>query len=304
MNRFLEQNDAISDTRTGLMWPRNASLSEFPMTWNEALAFVKDLNDAELSGFSDWKLPNRKELFSLISHETINPSLPLPHPFINIFTSYYWTSTTCARLPKQAWYIHLGGARVFTGFKYSSYIVWPVRCADTFDNRIFQTGQQQCYEETGEIIDCGNTGQDGEFQSGLQYEEPRFREDVDYVYDSATGLTWQRDADFHGGVVDWQGALDLVGEMNGERRHGYNDWRLPGIIELEGLTDMNRHSPALPFGHPFTNVQDYYWSTTTSMYETRYAWVLYMRDGGVGVGFKPLSEFYLWPVRGTSVGNP
>lgn len=36
----------------------------------------------------------------------------------------------------------------------------------------------------------------------------------------------------------------------------------------------------------------YYWSSTTSMYESRYAWVLYMRDGAVGVGFKPLSEFF------------
>jgi hypothetical protein len=47
----------------------------------------------------------------------------------------------------------------------------------------------------------------------------------------------------------------------------------------------------------FINVQNFYWSSTTSMYETRYAWALYMRDGAVGVGFKSLSEFYLWPVR-------
>lgn len=29
-----------------------------------------------------------------------------------------------------------------------------------------------------------------------------------------------------------------------------------------------------------------------------YAWLLNMVDGAVGIGYKPLSEFYLWPVRG------
>lgn len=31
------------------------------MMWNEALDFIKELNRSELFGFSDWKLPNRKE---------------------------------------------------------------------------------------------------------------------------------------------------------------------------------------------------------------------------------------------------
>jgi len=64
------------------------------------------------------------------------------HPFTNIFTGYYWTSSSCARLPNQAWYIHLGGARVFKGMKYGSYMVWPVRIAENHNNsQVFQTGQ-------------------------------------------------------------------------------------------------------------------------------------------------------------------
>jgi hypothetical protein len=41
MNRFQEQNEVILDTQTGLMWTKNGSLSNFPMTWNEVFAFVK-----------------------------------------------------------------------------------------------------------------------------------------------------------------------------------------------------------------------------------------------------------------------
>ncbi|MGM0404194.1 MAG: DUF1566 domain-containing protein, partial [Thermodesulfobacteriota bacterium] len=77
----------------------------------------------------------------------------------------------------------------------------------------------------------------------------------------------------------------------------FSDWRMPGIREIESLTDLGRHSPALPEAHPFSDVSDFYWSATTSMYEQRYAWTFYMKDGAVGVGFKENPEFSLWPVR-------
>jgi hypothetical protein len=118
-----------------------------------------------------------------------------------------------------------------------------------------------------------------------------------FLYDNATDLTWLKNATFNNDMMDWKSAFDLVEKMNRECKYGHNDWRLPGIVELESLTDMRRHSPALPVDNLFINVQEFYWSSTTSMYDTHYAWVLYTRDGVVGVGFKLLSEFYLWPVR-------
>ena len=273
------------------------------MTWNEALTFIEELNHSELYGYDDWKLPNRRELFSLMSHEAINPSLPNGHPFINVFTGYYWTSTSCARLPNQAWYIHLGGARVFKGMKYGSYMVWPARIADHLKNQVqvFKTGQINCYDENGDIVDCNNTGQDGEFQSGLQSDQPRFIEDTYTTYDSATNLTWLKRANYLNDMLDWKSAFDLIEKMNREYKYGHNDWRLPSIVELESLTDMSQHSPALPVDHLFVNVQEFYWSSTTSVYDINYAWVLYIKDGAVGVGYKPLSDFYLWPVRGNLI---
>jgi len=297
MDRFFTQDDVVLDKHSGLMWTKSASLSDLSMTWQEALGFIKELNDSKLYGHSDWKLPNRKELFSLMSHETINPSLPAAHPFIEVFTGYYWTSTSCARLPNQAWYVHLGGARVFKGMKYRSHMVWPVRIADRLNIQIFQTGQLHCYDENGDITNCHNTGQDGEFQSGLQSNSPRFIENADSVYDNATDLTWLKHANCNSDMLDWKSAIDLIEKMNREWKYGYNDWRLPGIVELESLTDMSRNSPALPVDHPFVDVQEFYWSSTPGVYDNGYAWVLYMIDGAVGVGYTPLSEFYVWPVR-------
>jgi hypothetical protein len=298
-DRFLLGNETVIDRQTGLMWTKNASLLDLPQSWAEALNTIKALNKSGHYGYHDWKIPNRKELFSLMSYETINPSLPIGHPFINVFSGYYWTSSTCARLPNQAWYIHLGGARVFKGMKYGSYMVWPVRTVENGNNsKLFQTGQKTCFNESGVVIDCLGTGQDGEVQSGFEFKKNRFTENKQIIYDHATDLTWLRNANVHQNPVDWNSAFNLASKMNIEMEYGHNDWRVPNIIELESLVDMDRHSPALPNDHLFNDVQDYYWSSTTSAYNMDYAWVLYMVDGAVGVGYKPLSEFYCWPVRG------
>jgi hypothetical protein len=289
MSRFYLENETVIDRQTGLMWTKNASLFNFPLGWGEALHTIKELNKSGLYNYNNWKIPNRKELFSLISHETINPCLPSGHFFSNVFPGYYWSSSTCARLPNQAWYIHLGGARVFKGMKHGSYMVWPVRTLENhYEIKLFQTGQKKCFDENGNSIDCCNTGQDGEILAGLKFTKNRFTENKQTIYDKNTGLTWLREANVFKEMMDWDSAFDLISVMNSEMKCGHNDWRVPNVIELESLADMGQHSPSLPDDHLFNDVQEFYWSSTTSMYDMNYAWVLYMVDGAVGVGHKPL----------------
>ncbi len=54
--------------------------------------------------------------------------------------------------------------------------------------------------------------------------------------------------------------------------------------------------PALPAGHPFIDVRDVYWSSTTSLYEPDWAWSLYLDKGAVGVGQKAQARFHVWAV--------
>ena len=255
MKRFLGKKNTVEDTHTSLVWTTNASMTEFPMTWCEAFHYIEDMNKTGLFGFSDWRLPNRRELLSIVSYNTVNPSIAADHPFKNVFPGYYWTSTSCRRLPDQAWYIHMGGARVFKGMKHGSYMVWPVRISGTINDKIFRTGQKQCYNEDGQIIDCTGTGQDGEFQFGIPDQSPRFLEDTDTVQDLYTGLTWSKKVS---SMTGWEGAFEFVERMNDESNPGIINWRIPSILELESLTDMGEHSPALPKNHPFTDVEDFF----------------------------------------------
>jgi len=97
--------------------------------------------------------------------------------------------------------------------------------------------------------------------------------------------------------VKWEKALEAIATLNAQNVCGRADWRLPNIRELESLVDINRHTPALPEGYPFEDIAEGYWSATTSVYEKKYAWVLYPRDGAVGVGYKRLPGFCFWAVR-------
>ncbi len=125
--RFELQDETVLDRLTGLVWTLNANLAEFPLTWKEAINFVAQMNTDGAFGFSDWRIPNRRELRSLMSHQTRKPSLPEGHPFDNIFLGWYWTSTTAAINTAYAWYIHMEGARMFYGKKEQFFLAWPVR---------------------------------------------------------------------------------------------------------------------------------------------------------------------------------
>lgn len=297
--RFVTEGETVRDRLTRLVWTRDANPAGFPLSWPEALDFIAEMNAEGRADPGHWRLPNRRELFSLASHARINPALPAGHPFENVFPGYYWTGTTVARLPEQAWYVHLGGARLFKGMKHGSYMVWPVRGGDGGAPPLPRTGQRQCFTPKG-ATDCEGNGQDGNIRAGRPWPEPRMRVDGEAVFDRLTGRAWTRNADLTGGPVSWPEALECVAALNRETVGGFSDWRLPSIRELESLTDMDAHSPAVAEASVFQDIQEFYWSATTSVYEPTYAWTFYSRDGIIGVGHKTKAAFGLWAVRGGS----
>jgi hypothetical protein len=125
--RFTDNGLTITDDLTGLEWTEDAYLPGESKTWNDAIDYC---NGLDYGGHDDWRLPNVRELFSLIDWSQWVPALPSGHPFDNVKTvtgDYYWSSTTTAYNMGYAWLVDLGGSFVTNGAKTNAYYVWPVR---------------------------------------------------------------------------------------------------------------------------------------------------------------------------------
>lgn len=298
LERFeTSDNHLVLDRATSLIWTKNSCPSDFPLSWQEALDFVEQMNKEARYGRNDWRMPNRRELRSLIDHSTKKPALSKGHPFQDVFLGWFWTSTTAAIATRYAWYVHLEGGRMFYGNKDGYSWLWPV-CGST--DILPSTGARHCYDERGSIIACDESRQDGSLMMGVPWPKPRFQLSEIGVVDALTGLTWNTKANIGRKVGTWNEALAAVDSYAIESNW---PWRMPTINELESLVDASAHSPALLKDHPFSDIQQSYWSSTTSSYETDWAYVLYLEKGAVGVGYKKKSDFSLWPVMSTLPGE-
>jgi hypothetical protein len=288
--RFQVDGDLVTDGLTGLIWPRGANPLGFPLPWREALDAAADLGRRSFLGRNDWRVPNRRELRSLIDHGRRNPALPEGHPFAGVFLGWCWTSTTKAGLPAYAWNVHLEGGRTFYSRKDEERLLWPVAGLSAVLPR---TGQTACFAADGRDAPCAEDGQDGALRLGAPWPEPRFVRHGGAVRDRLTGLEWLAPEALPADVTDWDGSLALAAGRG-------SGWRLPDINELESLVDAAQADPALPEGLDGAAgvTAEGFWSATTSGFDTAWAFVLYAQKGAVGVGFKAKREFRAWPVRG------
>jgi len=127
----------VSDNLTGLMWAGDGGTPAFDIctggtkTWQQALDYVTCLNSKKYLTYSDWRLPNRKELRSLVNHSQANSAAWLnTQGFNNMkagsFSDFYWSSTTAAG-DTYAWIVLIEGAFVIEGMKVTPYYALPVR---------------------------------------------------------------------------------------------------------------------------------------------------------------------------------
>jgi hypothetical protein len=141
-------NNTVTDNLTGLIWMKNANYFE-PLTWEAALAAAAGLCDPRTEGLplwfgcltdrsrkGDWRLPNRKELESLVDCGRYNPALPNTQgtgpwaegdPFKGVQSSQYWSSSTRPDLTTYAWTVWFYFGSVDFSIKSNSNYVWCVR---------------------------------------------------------------------------------------------------------------------------------------------------------------------------------
>jgi hypothetical protein len=131
--RFTDMgNGTVMDNLTGLTWLKNADCFGLK-SWSDALSAANTLASGHC-GLTDgsaertWRLPNVKELTSLLDFGHTNPALVPGHPFVGVEPHGYWTSTTVESVPANAWdvYLDFGFVSYFDG-KGGLLYVWPVK---------------------------------------------------------------------------------------------------------------------------------------------------------------------------------
>jgi len=249
----------VTDNNTGLMWqkctvgqdPYTCSGSAQAKTWDDAQTACGDLNQTLFAGHSDWRLPSKKELITIIDYGIPYPGPTIDPAFPNTVSGDndgYWTSLSYSGNPSvsTAWYETFDYGSVYSADKGSPYYVRCVRGEET----------AQSFKDNG---------------NGT-------------VTDSRTGLTWQKNAEKTAGLsIPWADALSYC---EGLSLGGKADWRLPNAKELESLTDDDHINPAINAKYfPNTDTGRYWWSSTSlekgPNYGPNYAYYVAFYSGSV-----------------------
>jgi hypothetical protein len=260
----------VTDNNTGLEWQREddnttynwyRATGTYDATSNPTTASV--CGSLPLGGHSDWRLPNKKELMSIVDY-----AIPYPGPtiatvyFPNTNASLYWSSTTSAGDPHSAWYVSFSGGLVTAS---NELLTRYVRCV--------RGGQSP-----GPSLTDNDNGT---------------------VTDGRTGLTWLQGEP---GSMTWGAALGYCEGLEFPLG-GATDWRLPNIKELESLTDDARLNTAIDTTVFPGAVASGYWSSTTDDYTPALAWYVNFGHGGVYASSSKDPIYNIRCVRGGQHGS-
>ena len=103
----------VTDVATGLMWQQQDD--GIIRDHADAITFCQNLS---LAGQADWRLPNIKELTSLVDYRQFNPAIDVaafPNT-PNTSSSFYWSASIRASLSSTAWVVGFFTGNVFSDF--------------------------------------------------------------------------------------------------------------------------------------------------------------------------------------------
>ncbi len=100
---FSRSNGVVSDSTTKLEWQDDYSDNNNSIkntTWQIAINYCENLT---LNAQSDWRLPNKNELLSIVDYSKNSPSVN--EVFTNTSNDDYWSSTTYQSYHYNAWIV-------------------------------------------------------------------------------------------------------------------------------------------------------------------------------------------------------
>jgi YVTN family beta-propeller protein len=269
-------NGTVTDSTTGLMWMRcsmgqtwtgstcSGTVSSY--TWDQANALTGTVSFA---GNSDWRLPNVRELATIVDRTTYGPAInAVAFPNTNTSSDFSFGSASAYAINSSyVWYVYFGGGVVGDYVKNSGYQVRLVRAGQSL-------GLLNLARPTSDYVDHA----DGT------------------VTHTPTSLMWKRCAEgqnWSGGgcsgsasTFTWDAAKLLTSTFAGN-----SDWRLPTSEELATLVDYTAATAPAINTTLFPNTSSsYFWSASayagTYAGSSSYAWPVYFYDGVVTNDFK------------------
>ncbi len=113
--------EAVKDSKTGLVWEQAPDL-EFDV-WSASVARCATKT---VGGQKGWRAPTKDELATLIDPDRNDPSLPEGHPFSNIRSDIFWSSTPHASDDILAYYVSFFTGKVISDQKSQTRRMWCV----------------------------------------------------------------------------------------------------------------------------------------------------------------------------------
>ncbi len=115
--------NVVTDQATGLMWQQAGSPER--MNWDQAKAYIEQLNQTTQGGFADWRLPTIEELGSLVEFEQKNGSLYIDSGF-DATQSVCWSADTMAA-ENSSWAASYANGHLFSDARTNTNFVRAVR---------------------------------------------------------------------------------------------------------------------------------------------------------------------------------
>ncbi|MDD5255510.1 MAG: DUF1566 domain-containing protein [Candidatus Omnitrophica bacterium] len=288
--RFKDNGDGtITDSLTGLMWQKEENER---MDWYSALKVCKDMR---IAGFSDWRLPNLKELNTILNLDYTNgwwyykdffPAKGLQPPLLHYFSStpyegiYVWVTNFC--FGYDGYYASKNAKLLFRAVRN---VNAPVKQEVVF--KFPDSGMRKCYDDEGKIIAAPKKGKRFSGQDGTYTINPlSFTKLGDgMVKDNNTGLVWELKSfdksgyNYFDNTYTWEEAHEYVRLLNAKKYQGFSDWRLPNREELRSIVDYEGGIPAINKKYFPDIAPHFYWSGDINKKEPIFAWGVYFAYG-------------------------
>jgi hypothetical protein len=225
----------VTDNVTGLMWAQEQSKEG--KGWLEASEYCENLT---LGGYSDWRLPSIKELWSIRDQS-------VGWPYVDTKYFHLKSKDGAEQRDQHTWSSNFYLVDTPESKKRVAFIVndWTGHIK-ALDGRRYVRAVRGGLYGVNDFVDNGNNT----------------------VTDKATQLMWSKNDSKKG--MNWEDALKYAEDSN---YAGYSDWRLPNVKELQSIVDYSGVFPAIDTSvfniSKITNEAEnadypYFWSSTSA----------------------------------------